>query len=69
MQIHEEPARPRHNCQRSAGQRDHNLAVDVASGLQCHGVTDLFNRKSRGDGHGHLAGKDGAGDPLQGIRR
>jgi hypothetical protein len=37
---------------RSWSQRDHDLAVDVAPGLQCHGVADLLDREDRGDGHG-----------------
>jgi len=39
-------------------QRDHDLAVDVASGLQCDGVADLLDRKDRGDRHGDRAGED-----------
>jgi hypothetical protein len=44
-------------------QRDHDLAVDAASSLQCDGVTDLLDRKNRGDRHGDLAGEDRIGDP------
>jgi hypothetical protein len=29
---------------------DHNFAVDMASGLLCHGVADLLDREGRGDG-------------------
>jgi hypothetical protein len=42
--------------------RDHNLPVDVATGLQGHGVTDLLDRKGGGDGHGDLAGQDRVGN-------
>jgi hypothetical protein len=49
-------------------QRDQNLAVGVASSLQCHGVADLLDRKGRSDRDGELAGKDRVGDPVQGVR-
>src|ERR1700759_2817590 len=63
------PARPAHSALTGPGsQRDHDLAVEVAPGLQRHGVADLLDREDRRDGHGDLAGEDRVGDPLQGIR-
>lgn len=49
-------------------QRDHDLAVNVAAGLQRHCVANLFDREGRGDGHGDRTGKDRVGDLFQGAR-
>lgn len=42
--------------------------MDVASDLQCHGVTDLLDREGRGDRQSELAGRDCVGAPLHGAR-
>jgi hypothetical protein len=49
-------------------QRDHDLAVDVASGLQRDGIADVLDGKDRGYGHGDLTREERIGDLLHCIR-